>query len=105
MIDKPGEIRIFDTAMRFVTQAFARAAAAGPGSSPATTEKDAAVATPLHWSHYDLYPDFSVWDYHVTSDKREPGFLYLRNVSPSGLGFCTRRWLPDGPRRHYVVSY
>lgn len=97
MIDKPGEIRIFDTAMRFVTQAFARAAAAGPGSLPVTTEKGAAAATPRHWSHYDLYPDFTVWGYHVTSDKREPGFLYLRNVSPSGFGFCTQRWLPDGP--------
>jgi enterochelin esterase-like enzyme len=109
MIDRPGEIRIFDTAMRFVMQAFARAAAAGSGSLPATTQKGAAFAraaaagpgslpaSPLHWSHYDLYPDFSVWDYHVTSDKREPGFLYLRNVSPSGFGFSTQRWLPDGP--------
>ncbi|MES1160128.1 MAG: alpha/beta fold hydrolase, partial [Bacteroidota bacterium] len=97
MIDRPGEIRIFDTAMRFITRAFAHAAAAGPGSLPPTTEKEAAATMPLHWSHYDLYPDFSVWNYHITSDKREPGFLYLRNVSPSGFGFCTRRWLPDGP--------
>ncbi len=81
MVDKPGETRVFEKAMQFVTDAFAR---------PVETR-------PLNWSHYDLYPDFNVWDYRVTSNKAEPGFLYLRNVNGYGFGVYSHRWLPEGP--------
>lgn len=81
MVDKPGETKVFEKAMRSVTDAFAR---------PVETK-------PVHWNHYDLYPDFNVWDYRVASNKREPGFLYLRNVGKHGFGFYSRRWLPQGP--------
>lgn len=81
MVDQPGETRVFEMAMRFITDAF---------NKPSTGK-------PEQWSHYDLYPDFNVWDYHVTSDKQEPGFLLLDDVDKKGFGVYTQRWLPDGP--------
>jgi pimeloyl-ACP methyl ester carboxylesterase len=79
MVDSPGQIRVFGKAMRFVSDAFR------VKHLPAKS-----------WSHYDLYPDFSIWGYHVASNKNEPGFLYLKNVSRKGFGWGTYRWLPDG---------
>src|SRR5690606_33931939 len=52
---------------------------------------------PEKWSHYDLYPDFEVWDYQVKSNKQEPGFIYLKNVAKEGFGVYSLQWLPDGP--------
>jgi len=79
-VDEPGEIAVFETAVRFICEKF---------QNP----------TPLNktWSHYDLYPDFNLWGYSVESDKSEPGFLFLRNVSPTGFGLYSQKWLPDGP--------
>lgn len=79
-IDNPGETKVFEMAMKFVTDAF---------KNPKKRKKK--------WSHYDLYSDFDVWGYSVRSDKKEPGFLYLRNVSNQGFGFYTKKWLPLGP--------
>ena len=79
-VDKTGEIRIFETAVQHICEKF---------RNPVPLNKT--------WSHYDLYPGFELWDYSVESDKSEPGFLYLRNVSPAGFGIYTRKWLPDGP--------
>ncbi len=78
-IDKPGETEVFESAISYLVEQF---------NKPKPTKPK--------WSHYDLYPEFKVWDYSVKSDKTEPGFLYLRNVSKSGFGFYTYRWLPDG---------
>lgn len=55
------------------------------------------IPIPKNWSHYDLYKDFEVWDYKVQSDKAQPGFLFLSNVSENGFGFYTHTWLPGGP--------
>ena len=79
-VDDPGETKIFEMAVQFIVNRFHR---------PVPLQKA--------WSHYDLYSDFDVWGYAVKSNKNEPGFLYLRNVSPAGFGFYTRKWLPDGP--------
>src|SRR5690606_17675678 len=49
------------------------------------------------WSHYDVYPDFELWDYKVESDKSQPGLLFLSEVTKAGFGFYTRKWLPEGP--------
>jgi len=81
MVDVPGETKVFDKAVQFVADVFAR-----------PVEK-----VPVNWGHYDLYPDFNVWDYRVTSNKEEPGFLYLKNVDRRGFGFYSHRWLPEGP--------
>ena len=79
-IDESGEVAVFETAVRFIREKF---------KNP----------TPLNktWSHYDLYPNFELWGYSVESDKSEPGFLFLRNVSPAGFGLYSQKWLPDGP--------
>ena len=79
-VDEPGEIKIFETAVQHICDHF---------KNPVPRQKS--------WSHYDLYPDFELWGYSVKSNKNEPGFLYLRNVSPAGFGLYSQKWLPDGP--------
>lgn len=79
-VDEKGETVVFEKAMNFVDRAFQK---------PKHRE--------AHWSHYDLYPEFKVWDYSVVSNKTTPGFTYLRNVSPDGFGFYTKKWLPLAP--------
>jgi pimeloyl-ACP methyl ester carboxylesterase len=79
-VDRPGETKIFESAMRFVVNRF---------ENPVPPQKQ--------WSHYDLYPDFDVWGYSVKSDKNEPGFIFLRNIDKNGFGFRTFKWLPAGP--------
>ena len=89
-IDSPGETRVFEKAMKFVSDAFSK-------KWPA----------PANWSHYDLYPDFGLWGYEVHSDKKEPGTIFLKNVGQKGFGLFTHRWLPDGPpvtQLHISVS-
>ncbi len=80
MVDLPGKTEVFERAMKFVVDAF---------HDP--------LLKPDRWWHYDLYPEFDVWGYHVKSNKQEPGFVYLKNVSKSGFGIHSRKWLPDGP--------
>ncbi len=48
------------------------------------------------FSHVNLYPDFDVWDYQVTSAKREGGWIYLHDVTSNGMGIYTRMHLPWG---------
>ncbi|HET6559473.1 MAG TPA: alpha/beta fold hydrolase [Prolixibacteraceae bacterium] len=79
-VDDPGETKVFESAVQFIISRF---------ENPVPLNKT--------WSHYDLYPDFSLWDYSVKSNKAEPGYLYLRNVDKNGFGFYTIQWLPDGP--------
>ena len=79
-VDKAGEIEIFETAVQYICEKF---------KDPVPLSKK--------WSHYDLYPDFDLWGYSVRSNKNEPGFLQLRNVSPAGFGVYSKKWLPDGP--------
>jgi enterochelin esterase-like enzyme len=80
MVDDSGKTKVFEMAMQFVANAFKK-------ETPA----------PASWSHYDLYPDFNVWGYTVTSNKQQPGYIYLKNVTKNGFGLYTTRWLPDGP--------
>jgi len=79
-VDDPGETKVFESAMRFVTNQFDKPAPLNP-----------------NWSHYNLCPDFSLWGYSVKSNKAEPGFLFLRNVDANGFGFYAKKWLPNGP--------
>ena len=79
-VDEPGEIKIFENAVRFICNRF---------QNPIPTNRS--------WSHYDLYPDFDLWGYSVKSNKNEPGFIYIRNVSHEGFGIYSKKWLPDGP--------
>jgi enterochelin esterase-like enzyme len=87
MVDKPGETKAFEMAMKFVCSNFGK-----PFNYPSS------------WSHYDLYSQFSVWDYKVNSNKNTPGFIFLRNVTKHGMGIKTLKWLPDGPSLHIPVT-
>jgi S-formylglutathione hydrolase FrmB len=51
---------------------------------------------PARWNHIDVYPEFSVWDYDVTSDRNVPGFTILENVDSRGFRCAVRDHLPDG---------
>ncbi len=54
------------------------------------------LARPGVWNHIDVYPEFSVWGWEVSTDRKEPGFTVLQNVSPSGFRSSVREWLPTG---------
>ncbi len=51
---------------------------------------------PQIWHHVDVYPDFEVWGYSVSTDRHRPGFTILENVGPSGFCSSVREWLWDG---------
>ncbi|MFK5972327.1 MAG: alpha/beta fold hydrolase [Flavobacteriaceae bacterium] len=79
-MDKPGRPYIFEKAMQFVIYAF---------ENPIPKKEK--------WSHYDLYDSFKVWGYSVESNKKQPGYLFIKDVSDLGFGFYTKEWLPNGP--------
>jgi hypothetical protein len=80
MVDKTGETKVFEMAMKFVADVFSKPAILQP-----------------RWSHYDLYPAFSVWDYQISTNKKQPGYLFIKKVDKKGFGFYTTKWLPAGP--------
>ena len=53
-------------------------------------------ARPLRWDHIDVYPEFSVWNYKVSSDRNVPGFTILENVDKRGFKCAVREFLPNG---------
>jgi hypothetical protein len=80
MVDKPGETKAFEMAMSFVSRTF---------ENP--------PKPPVSFTHFDLYSNFDVWGYNVESNKKESGFIVLRNVHKLGMSINSRRWLPSGP--------
>ena len=54
------------------------------------------LAQPAVFSHADVYPNFTVWGWEVVSDRKEPGFTVLENVSRSGFRSAVREWVPGG---------
>lgn len=57
---------------------------------------------PSRWGHIDVYPEFSVWDYEVSSDRNVPGFTILENVDMRGFSCSVRGHLPDGELMPFV---
>lgn len=57
---------------------------------------------PAQWSHTDVYPAFSVWDYEVSTDRNTPGFTSLENVGERGFRTSVRTHMPDGELLHKV---
>lgn len=59
-----------------------------------------AFANPLPrpeiWSHADVYPQFFVGGWTVETDRKQPGFTILENVSRQGFVSAVREWLPGG---------
>jgi hypothetical protein len=54
------------------------------------------VPQPDVWHHADIYPNFEVWGYTVSSNRQRPGFTVLENISVAGFRSSVREWLPDG---------
>lgn len=48
------------------------------------------------FSHLNLYPNFEIWGYNVSSSKKGNGWIYLNNVTANGMGIYTRERLPWG---------
>jgi S-formylglutathione hydrolase FrmB len=59
-------------------------------------------AIPQKWAHIDLYPEFSVWEYNVSSDRTVPGFTILENVDKRGFRCSVRDFIPDGELMPFV---
>lgn len=59
-------------------------------------------AQPSQWGHIDVYPDFSVWDYQVMTDRTVPGFTILEKVDARGFRASVREFLPDGELLSFV---
>lgn len=51
---------------------------------------------PAVWHHSDVFPNFSVWGWDVSSNRKQPGFTSLENVSKTGFRSGVREWLPSG---------
>lgn len=58
---------------------------------------------PSKWSHSDVYPEFSVWDYAVSTDRNVLGFTILENVNERGFKSSVREFLPDGEVLSFVT--
>ncbi|TMI87108.1 MAG: hypothetical protein E6H06_20145 [Bacteroidetes bacterium] len=57
---------------------------------------------PLKWDHIDVYPEFSVWGYQVSSNRNAPGLTILENVDKKGFRCSVREFLPDGEIMSFV---
>jgi hypothetical protein len=54
------------------------------------------VVRPPCFSHISLFPSFDVWGYDVSSSKRDSGWIYLKDATPSSFALITRKWIPFG---------
>jgi hypothetical protein len=51
---------------------------------------------PAVFNHADVYPNFTVWGWEVTSARRRPGVTVLEDVSDTGFRSAVREWIPGG---------
>jgi len=79
-VDNPGETVVFEEVFNYVNSCF-----------------KVPLALPERWHHLNIYPNFNVREYNVTSNLNEPGFISIRGITKGGMGLRTRKWLPDGP--------
>jgi hypothetical protein len=54
------------------------------------------LPVPAAFSHTDVYPNFAVWGWEVASDRTQPGYTVLQNVTARGFRSTVRHSLPDG---------
>jgi poly(3-hydroxybutyrate) depolymerase len=59
-------------------------------------------AVPKKWDHIDVYPEFGVWDYLVSSDRDISGFTVLENVDKRGFRCSVMEFLPDGELMPFI---
>jgi hypothetical protein len=65
------------------------------------------LAAPPVFSHADPYPNFTLWGWEAISNRRQPGFTVLENVSNSGFRSSVREYLPGGatiPEVHVSIG-
>jgi pimeloyl-ACP methyl ester carboxylesterase len=55
-----------------------------------------ATPNPTEFSHADAWPNFTVWGWEAVSNRKQPGFTVLENVSNSGFRSSVREYLPGG---------
>jgi len=51
---------------------------------------------PEIWHHADVYPEFSVWGYDVSTNRTLPGFTVLEQVNRRGFSYSVRTYMPNG---------
>ena len=51
---------------------------------------------PAVFTHADAWPNFEVWGWEVLSNRKQPGFTVLENVSNTGFRSSVREYLPAG---------
>ena len=56
----------------------------------------APLPKPASFSHADPYPNFDVWGWEASSNRRQPGLTVLEHVSARGFRSEVRQWAPDG---------
>jgi pimeloyl-ACP methyl ester carboxylesterase len=54
------------------------------------------LAKPAVFSHADTWPNFMVWGWEVVSNRRQPAYTVLENVSNGGFRSSVREYLPGG---------
>ena len=73
---------------------------AAPGMAKTLDFHMHAFASPLPkpaaFTHVDVYPNFGIWGWEVSSDRRQPGFTVLENVGNTGFRSAVREWIPGG---------
>jgi S-formylglutathione hydrolase FrmB len=57
---------------------------------------DHPLPKPVKWNHTEVYPEFDVWNYHVSSDRSVAGFTVLENVDERGFRSAVREFVTDG---------
>lgn len=57
---------------------------------------------PVNWSHIDVYPEFSVWNYLISTDRTVPGYTIIENVNKRGFRCSVRDFLPEGELMPFV---
>jgi len=65
------------------------------------------LAAPPVFTHADPYPNFTLWGWEVISNRRQPGFTVLENVSNTGFRSSVREYLPGGatiPEVHVSIG-
>jgi hypothetical protein len=51
---------------------------------------------PAVFSHADAWPNFTVWGWEVVSNRKQPAFTVLEDVSNNGFRSSVREYLPGG---------
>jgi len=71
-----------------------------PGMSKTLAFHMNAFSNPLPrpeiWNHADVYPNFSVWDWTVETDRTRHGFTSISSASHTGFHSRVQQWFPGG---------